>query len=184
MKVRVVHLIYGFAGVTALVAGVWLWQGHEEQKAEQAERELDEGLAELGKGKQARGRERPDFLRPVGRHAATREQVARDQVFEPPSGSDPGELDAVEAVDAFTGVMDELEQAVEDERVLGEAESAEFYERANGSFKAMSAWVDGADPRERALLEDSHQRMLDLMRKLDIRPPARQLDGFVSARDR
>jgi hypothetical protein len=178
MRIRVLHL-YALAGVTASVAAVWVWRSLDEGRDE---REFDEGLADLRKD--ARSRERPTFMRGVERGAETREEIARHQVFEPPAGSDPGDLDAVEAVDAFTGVMDELEQAVQDERVLSEAESAEYYERASGSFKAMSAWIDGGDPRERQLLEDSHQRMLDLMRKLDIRPPARELDGFVSARDR
>jgi hypothetical protein len=163
----------------ALVAAAWLWQAREERKDE---RELDEGLADLRKD--ARGRDRAKFVRVAEKRAKDHEEFARHQVFQPPAGTDPGELDAVEAVDAFTGVMDELELAIEEERVLSEAESAELYERATGSFKAMSAWVDGGDPRERRLLEDSHQRMLDLMRKLDIRPPERQIDGFVSARDR
>jgi hypothetical protein len=179
MKVRVLHLIYGLAGVTAVVGGLWLWRTLDERESE---RELDDGLAELRQD--ARGRERPVFLRPLGRQASTREEIARDHVFEPPGGTDPGELDAAEAIDAFTGVMNELEQAVDEERVLGETESAEYYERATGSFKAMSAWADGSNASERALLEDAHQRMLDLMRRLDIRPPAREVDGFVSARDR
>lgn len=180
MKVRVLHLIYGLVGVTALVGGVWLWQSNDERREE---RELDQGFAELRQD--ASGRERPSFLRrPVGRDASTREEVARALVFTPPPGGDPGELDAQESVDAFTDVMDELEQAVDDERKLSDEESAEYYNRANGSFKAMSAWVDGGSPRERALLEDAHKKMLGLMRKLDIQPPARELDGFVSARDR
>lgn len=185
MKVRVLHLIYGLAGVTALVVGVWQWRAHEDR---QTERELDQGLTELrhdARGREGQsGRDRPIFARQIGRYQSTHEEAARELVFTPPAGSDPGELDAVEAVDAFAGVMDELEQALEDERKLDDEESAEFYNRANGSFKAMSAWIDGGDPRERALLEDAHKRMLDLMRRLDIQPPARELDGFVSARER
>jgi hypothetical protein len=181
MKVRVIHLIYGLVGVTALVGGLWLWHLQGERRDEQ---ELDEGLAELGQEARGRERDRPVFLRQVGRHAGTREEVARENVFMPPPGGDPGELDAQEAIDAFTGVMDELEQIVEDERELDDQESAEYYNRATGSFKAMSAWIDGSDPRERALLDDAHKQMLDLMRRLDIRPPARELDGFVTARER
>lgn len=187
MKVRVLHLLYGLAGATAIVVGVWLWRAHEERQVEQA---LDQGLTQLRND--ARGREHdrtlfgpPTFTRPIGRYAANHEEAARELAFAPPDGSDPGELDAVEAVDAFAGVMDELEQALEDERKLGADESAEFYNRATGSFKAMSAWIDGSDPRERALLEDAHTRMLDLMRRLEIRPPDdRQIDAFVSARER
>jgi hypothetical protein len=181
MKVRVLHLIYGLAGATALVVGVWLWRAHEQRQAEQA---LDQGLTELRHDARDREHDRTIFTRPIDRYAANHEETARELAFAPPDGRDPGELDAVESVDAFAGVMDELEQALEDERTFDAEESAEYYNRANGSFKAMSAWIDGSDPRERAVLEDAHTRMLDLMRRLDIRPPARELDAFVSARDR
>ncbi|MFV8750405.1 hypothetical protein ACNOYE_07625 [Nannocystaceae bacterium ST9] len=185
MKVRVIHLIYATAGLGAIGLGVWLTRAQQERREEQ---EFEQGLAELRSD--ARGRERkadrdrPMFFRPVGRFAARDEEVARELVFTPPPGGDPGELDAQESIDAFTEVIDELEQALEDDRKLDAEESAEFYNRANGSFKAMSAWIDASNPRERALLEDAHTQMLDLMRRLDIRPPPRQLDGFVSARDR
>ncbi len=182
MKIRVLHLIYAAAGVTAIGLGVWLWRARVEHETEQT---LDQGLADLRKDARGREHDRPIFFRQVGRYSAGRdEELARELVFTPPAGSDPGELGPEEAVDAFAGVMDELEDALEDDRKLGRKESGELYNRATGSFNAMSAWIDGSDPRERAVLEDAHARMLDLMRRLDIRPPARELDGFVSARER
>ncbi len=185
MKVRVLPLILAGVGLT-LGISLWLWRSHTERRDE---RELDQGLSEIGQGqrRERSGRARANDSENSGlgrRTASAHEEIARELVFTPPPGGDPGELDAQESVEAFTEVMDELEQAADDDRKLDREESAEYYNRANGSFKAMSAWIDGNDPRQRGLLEKAHKQMLDLLRRLDIRPPAPKIDEFVSARDR
>lgn len=179
MQIRVTHLVLGLVAASALGFAVWAWRSASERQDQR--RELDQGLADLREDVGERERKQPLFVR---RQVERSEESARELVFTPPPGGDPLEPSAQEAVDAFTEVLDELEQALDEERKLSPVERDEYYERATGSFKAMSAWVDASNPNERALLEDSHAQMKDLMRRLGIKPPAREIDGFVSARER
>lgn len=139
--------------------------------------ELDEGLERLrqkdSSGPSARARP-PRFVRPLRSSARVGEQVAIPQA--PPDG-DPGDLDPDEAIASFKQVLGELEAAVETDRKLSPREEAELYNRATGSFTALSAWVDAGDPTDRALMDDAYAQMKSLMRELDIQPPAVDPDG-------
>lgn len=178
MRIQHRHLALGFAGAAALAFVVWAWRSAAERERE---RNLDRELSALHEDTATRRRQPPPLMR---RQLERSEENARAAVFAPPAGGDPLEPSAQEAIEAFDGVIDELEQALDEERKLSPVERDEYYERATGSFKAMSAWIDGSSASERRLLEDSHKQMMDLMRRLDIQPSEREIDGFVSARER
>lgn len=178
MRIQHRHLALGFAGAAALAFAVWAWRSASERERE---RNLERELGELHDDSATRKRQPPPLVR---RQLERSEESARAAVFSPPAGGDPLEPSAHEAIEAFDAVIDELELALDDERKLSPVERDEYYERATGSFKAMSAWIDGSSASERRLLEDSHKQMMELMRKLDIKPPEREIDGFVSARER
>jgi hypothetical protein len=135
--------------------------------------ELEQGLEQL-REKKTGHRKPPRFVRPfhsmTPRGPGAGEEESRP-VFVPQPQKDPGDLGPDEAIDAFEGVMDELEQAAASGRRLDTYERAELYNRATGSFTALSAWVDGGDASERALMEDAYARMMSLMRELKIQPP-------------
>jgi hypothetical protein len=113
---------------------------------------------------------------------AAQEQGEGKSIFVAPPQSDPGELGPAEAVDSFQQVIGELEAALAHGRKLGRDERAEFYNRATGSFTALSAWVDPSDASERAMMDDAYAQMTSLMRELDIRPPAHDPDVFLRER--
>ena len=61
-------------------------------------------------------------------------------------------------------------------RALTNRPKAELYNRATGSFNALSAWTDGSNPADRALIDDAYSRMMSLMRELDLEPPRHDPD--------
>jgi hypothetical protein len=174
LKLRVDHLLIAVGGLVVVVAAVLVWQarGPDSERAE-----LDQGLERIGdkdRAGQVTQPRPPRFVRPLhspsyGGARDPREQVA---VPQPPPEGDPGALDADEAIASFQQVLGELETAVASGRKLSPREEAELYNRATGSFTALSAWVDGGDPTERALMDDAYAQMKSLMRELDIQPPA------------
>lgn len=174
LKIRVDHLLLGVGAVVVLVGALLGWRALR-IKTERAE--LDEGLEQLRKKPGAKGDAPPRFVRSYHASASEPDEGGEGvRVFTPPPQRDPGDLGPSEAVDNFKQVLSELEAVVDSGRVLSEREEAEFYNRATGSFTALSAWIDGADPNERALMEDAYLQMKSLMRELEIQPPRNDPD--------
>jgi hypothetical protein len=177
LKIRVDHLLIAGSSVIVLVAAVLTWRA---VRPDPERAKLDDGLEQLRKSSRSPGAQPPPrFVRDA---FSSRSRPAGSERGEgwavpqtPPEG-DPGDLDADEAIDSFKAVMTELETALEDQRRLSEVEQLELYNRATGSFTAMSAWVDGSDPNERALIDDAYAQMMALMRALELRPPAHDPD--------
>ncbi|PRP96775.1 hypothetical protein ENSA5_35490 [Enhygromyxa salina] len=171
LKIRVDHLLITVGGVIVLVAAVLTWRALRSPPERDP---LDEGLEQFRAKKGNRQAARPPrFVRPY--HASKpREHDDPGEgrfVPTPPPQEDPGALGPDEAIDSFQEVLGELEAALEDGRRLSAREEAELYNRATGSFTALSSWVDASDPTERALMDDAYLQMKSLMRELDIQPP-------------
>jgi hypothetical protein len=177
MKVRVDHLLLGLGALVLLIGSLLAWRAF---RPEPEQANLDQGLERLRSKPGSSASQRPRFIRPRGAFSSSEERPKdREGWAEPqtPQNADPGDLDAGEAVDHFKAVIDELEAAVADGRRLSKRERSELYNRATGSFTALSAWTDGSDPNDRALMDDAYARMMSLMRELDIEPPRRDPDG-------
>jgi hypothetical protein len=174
LKVRVDHLLLG-VGAVVLLLGVLL--GWRALRPDPAQADLDQGLERLRTKPSLHKPSGPRFIRGVGGfgpHAQTEER--QGWVEHSPHDGDPMEVDADEAIDTFQAVITELETALDEGRRLGKRERAELYNRATGSFTALSALADGSNPDERALIDDAYARMMALMRELNIEPPAHDPD--------
>ena len=180
LRVRVDHLLIGVGVVAAVVGSVVAWRA---LRPPPAQAELDEGLDRLrskaGPSGDSAGGDKPRFIRPRGAFASDDHEPQRVGWAEPqtPQRRDPNDLDPVEAVDEFKTAMAELEAAVEAGGRLSKREQGELYNRATGSFTALSAWVDANDPTERQLMEDAYAEMMRLMRQLDLDPPNHHPEG-------
>ncbi|KIG18096.1 hypothetical protein DB30_01983 [Enhygromyxa salina] len=175
LKVRVDHLLIAGGGVVVLVASLLTWRA---MRPDPAQVELEEGLDRMRDNDRVAQEPRarpPRFVRPLHTSGRSRgEQVAIPQA--PPEG-DPGDLDADEAVASFKQALHDLEAALESGRKLSPREQYELYNRATGSFTALSAWADAGDPTERALMDDAYAQMKSLMRELDLQPPKHDPDA-------
>ncbi|GEM_PF-2990079 len=182
LRLRVDHLVYGGLALLLLVGGALGWRALRPVAEEPAE--LDTRLDRL-RHKSGR-RSSPRFLRPMRPYRSGSDEARREigeglPVFKPPRQIDPGDLGPEEAVDSFKEVLAELEEAVENERVLDQYSQWELYNRATGSFTVLSSWIDGSDPKERALMEDSYQQMRSLMGELELeRPPREETRGYAA----
>lgn len=177
LRIRVDHLVYAGLALLLVAGGFAAWRVWGKSTREQDE--LDARLDSLRDND--RHRPTPRFVKPV-RRGSPSEHDSRREIGEgvavplPPRQGDPGELDADEAVDAFQEVLAELTDAVDNDRKLSQREQWELYNRATGSFTALSVWVDPNDPTERALMEDAYQQMKSLMGELDLDRPPRHLE--------
>ncbi|MFO7565792.1 MAG: hypothetical protein R6X02_24325 [Enhygromyxa sp.] len=174
LKVRLDHLLLGLGAVVLLIGALLTWRA---LRPDPAQVELDEGLERL-RSKQALHKPvRPRFIRPGAFPTRDRSEERQGWVEPPDPGiGDPGDLDADEAIDTFQMVLGELEAAADEGRKLNKVERAELYNRATGSFTALTAWTDSNNPDERALVDDAYARMMALMRELKIEPPQRDPD--------
>jgi hypothetical protein len=172
MRIRVDHLLLGFGAMVLLTGSLLAWRA---LRPDPEQAEFDQGLERLRAKPAASSNAKPRFVRTRGAFSSSDGERREDPEGwvdpQTPHVGDPGELDASEAVDTFKAVMAELETAVEDGRRLSKREQAELYNRATGSFTALSAWTDGSDPADRALIDDAYSRMMSLMRELDLEPP-------------
>lgn len=172
MKVRLDHLLLGFGAVVLLVGALLTWRA---LRPEPEQADLDQGLERLRSKPAPGASSRPRFIRPRGAFSSQERPKEREGWAEPQiphEVGDPGELDPNEAVDNFKAVMEELETAATEGRRLSARERTELYNRATGSFTALSAWTDASDPSERALIDDAYAQMMSLMRELDLEPPS------------
>jgi hypothetical protein len=179
LRIRVDHLVLGIAGVVLVAAAVLGWRAMRPDPDQQAE--IEQGREQVRAKRGGAVNRTPRFTRGVNSGAA-QERGEGAPVFVAPPQSDPGELGPAEAVDSFQQVIGELEAALEQERKLDRRERAEFYNRATGSFTALSSWVDPSDPSERTMMDDAYVQMISLMRELDIRRPAHDPDAFLRER--
>lgn len=171
LRIRVSHLLLALGGVVLLIAavlGVRAWRSESAH-----EQQVNEGLESLREQPRPGAQRPPRFMR--GHHFKPKPEADNIgegvAMFEPPPIADPGDLGPAEAAASFEAVLGELQQLADDERRLSKQERAELYNRATGSFTAMSAWVDPSDANEQAMMNDAHAQMLVLMRELDIEPP-------------
>ena len=180
MKIRVNQLLLGLGAVILVVGSGLTWRALRVDPEQAA---IDEGLDRLRSksGAKSGANDRPRFIRPRGAFSsdASKPDEVREGWAEAelPRVGDPGELGPEEAVDNFKAAIAELEAAVEADGRLSAAQEAELYERATGSFTALSSWIDGADASDRAVLDDAYGQMMALMRQLDLDPPERNPDG-------
>jgi len=160
----------GIGALIVVIAAIWAWRA---LRPDPEQISLEQGLEALRKSPADQGsRPPPRFIRPPGSLASGSDQTGEGRaVPQMPQLRDPGDLGADEAIDNFQAVLAELELAVDNRQRLTERESAEFYNRATGSFTALSAWVDANNPSQRALMEDAYLQMKSLMRELEIKPP-------------
>ncbi|MCA9696611.1 MAG: hypothetical protein KC431_03715 [Myxococcales bacterium] len=105
-------------------------------------------------------------------------------VYEPPPKDDPGTPTPEDAAESVALVIADLEAAAARGGRLSERERNELYRRASGSLAAVSLWVDGGDPSQRALLEDTYQQLRSLMRELELEPVAPDREGHIPAQQR
>jgi hypothetical protein len=185
LKLRVDHLLIGLGGLVIVVVAVMVVMAWRARGPDLDHAELDQGLEHMrdnDRSAEVTQPRPPRFVRPL--HSSSHGGDRRDQVSlpQPPPEGDPGSLDADEAVASFKQVLGELETVAASGRKLSPREEAEFYNRATGSFTALSAWVDGSDPTERALMNDAYAQMKSLMRELDIQPPPVDPDGRPARR--
>ena len=171
LKIRVDHLLLAVGGLILVVGGIWAWQSRRPD-AEQTE--LDAKLERMGERHASQGSRAPRILRPYLKTSAAGGDDDPQLPLRPPANSEA--VGPEEAIDDFRTIMAELEDALEDNRKLSRAEKAELYNRASGSFTAMSAWIDADDATERALMDDAYAQMRSLMRELDIEPPRHDPD--------
>ncbi len=186
LRLRLDRLLYGLVAALVLVGGLWFWTRSRDER-EQRELRGDLERLELEDRQPATGRRAgpPRFVRPIGfGNDPADERPPQLSIHEPPPHADPNDLDADEAVETVATVLAELEEIHESGRRLDKTERAELYNRASGSLTALSMWVDGSDPRERAALEDARSQMLDLMKRLKLKPPRPDTEGFMRAQDR
>jgi len=175
LKIRVDHLVFGALALALVVGGLWLWRANRVENEKQDQ--LDTGLERMrGRtGSSARlwdDAEDKRFVRTYHRSSTRIEEGEGQVVHQPPPQTDPGDLDANEAVDAYQSVLRDLEAAIDEDRILSEREQAELYNRASGSLTALSAWADPNDPADRALMNDAYLQLKSLMGELQIKPPA------------
>jgi hypothetical protein len=179
LRIRVDHLVLGVGSVVVLVAGLLTWRALQPDADQQAE--IEQGLERV-RAKQGTPPTRPRFVRGFYSGAPEEEWGEGKLAFEPPPQKDSGDVGPAEAVDSFQQVIGELEVALASGRRLSARERGEYYNRATGSFTALSSWVDPSNPSERAMLDDSYAQMMALMRELDIQRPTRDPDQFVQPR--
>ena len=175
LRIRLDHLLLGLGAVALLLGALLSWRA---LRPDPEQAELEQGLERLRSKPGLRKPGGPRFIRSTGGFARN-EQTEERQGWvesEPPQIGDPGDLDAAEAIDTFQAVISELEAALDVGRRLGADERAELYNRATGSFTALSAWTDSSNPDERALLDDAYARMMALMRELKLEPPRNDPD--------
>ncbi len=169
MKVRVDHLLIGVGAVILLLGSIVAWRA---LRPDPAEAGPEAGLERLRDKPGGAGL--PRFIRRGDAFSSANERGERREGWvesQTAQAGDPGELGADEAVDEFQAALSELEAAVDDGRRLSEREQAELYNRATGSFTALSAWANADDPSDRAALDDAYGRMMALMRQLELEPP-------------
>ena len=112
LKVRLDRLLLGVGALVLLVGALLAWQA---LRPDPEQAELDRGLEQLRAKPGARTYDRPRFIRQRGNFSGASERSdAREGWAESqtPQAGDPGDLDAVEAIDTFQAVIDELEAAV------------------------------------------------------------------------
>lgn len=180
LRIRVDHLVLGVGGVVLVIAAVFGWRALRPDPEQQAE--VEQGRERVRAKQGDAVTQPPRFRRGFYSGAGKSDEGEGKAVFETPPQTDPGELGPAEAVDSFQQVIGELEAALASRRKLSKSESAEFYNRATGSFTAMSSWVDSSNPSERAMMDDAYAQMTSLMRELKIRPPAHDTDVFLRER--
>lgn len=175
LKIRLDHLLMLAGALVLGVGAIVVWRV---AIPEVERRQLDDKLDELGDArgterssdKSSAGRRRSPWLRPTTGSRGFGEAGYEQGVGEvaPAPEVDPGQLDADAAVAAFQGALDALEQAADSDGILTPRERRELYNRATGSFMAMSTWINGRDPDERAVLEDAYLHMKVLLQELDL----------------
>lgn len=177
LRIRVDHLLLGVGGVAVIVGGLVAWRAMAPDPEHQAE------VAQGRESVRAKPASKPPrFARGMYSGAPSESEREGKVSFEPPLQADPGDLDPAEAVDGFQQVIGELEAAVASGRKLSRDERAEYYNRATGSFTAMSSWVDANNASERAMMDDAYAQMMSLMRELDIRPPKHDTEQYMRQR--
>lgn len=178
LKVRVDHLLLGVGALVLLVGSLLTWRA---LRPDPEQVELERGLEQL-RAKDKRGaKQAPRFLRMHGAFSSAEERrearTGWSESLDPQLVGDPGELGPDDAVDNFKAVIDELEALADEGRRLSRRERAELYNRATGSFTALTAWTDANDPNDRAVIDDAYARMMSLMRELELEPPRINPDG-------
>lgn len=177
LKVRVSTLILAGSALVLSVGGFVAWRKLvAEPKAERAA--LDEGLDELEERAKRDRSKTPRFVKSMysgssddARRSEQGEGLAVPQVANQGEG-DPWELGPDEAVASFQRALEDLEAALDLDRPLTRVEQDALYNRATGSFEAMSNYVDGSSPDDRALMEDAYLHMKTLMAELRLERPA------------
>lgn len=178
MKVRVDHLLLSLGGLVLLVGSLLAWRA---LRPDPEQAELEQGLEQLRSKEQPGAKKVPRFLRQRGAFSSAEERrearTGWSESDDPRLVGDPGELGPDEAVDNFKAVIAELEAAAEDGRRLTRRERSELYNRATGSFTALTTWTDASDPSDREVIDDAYAHMMSLMRVLELEPPGINPDG-------
>jgi hypothetical protein len=186
LRVRVDHLWIAAGAVFLVIGSVFAWRALAPEEVD-PDVELDAGLERMRSKSHKSGSSNPSpkFVRPLlhtGNAYESSDQRVGWNEPQTPNIGDPGQLGPDEAVDEFKAVVAELEAAVEDGRRLSKREQDELYNRATGSFTALSSWVDASNSSERALMDDAYAQMMTLMRQLDFKPPEHHPDGALVRR--
>jgi hypothetical protein len=180
LRIRVDHLVLGVGSVAVLVAGLLTWRAMKPDPDARAE--IEQGLERVRAKQGSEPTRPPRFVRGFYSGAPQEDSGEGKALFEPPPQTDPGELGPNEAVDSFQQVIGELEAALASGRRLSASEEAEYYNRATGSFTALTSWVDPSNPSERAMMDDAYAQMTALMRELDIQRPTHDPDQYLKQR--
>jgi hypothetical protein len=175
LKVRVDHLVIGVGAVLLLIGSVVAWQA---LRPDPEQAELDDGLERLrsSSGDPAH-QAKPRLVRGFVQGRSRTDERQGWSASELPAG-DPNEVGPDQAVDEFKAAISELEAAVARGGKLSDHEQAELYNRATGSFTALSTWIDASDASEREVIDDAYAQMMSLMKQLEFEPPQHDPDAM------
>lgn len=106
------------------------------------------------------------------RRRAALPKTSASQILRMLEGPGPGAAptsDLEAARDAFASVIAEIEAKAERPRAMKQREWRAYYRTANDTFSALSAQLDGKDPKQAKELEEAHKQLVNALAIVRVR---------------